>query len=65
MFGIEFLPVLIFLAIYFLPSFISSARMHRNNSSTFVLNLFLGWTFIGWVAALMWALSDNVKNRDE
>jgi hypothetical protein len=29
----------------------------------FVLNLFLGWTFLGWVVALIWACS--AKKRKE
>lgn len=26
-----------------------------------MLNLFLGWTFVGWVIALVWALSKDTK----
>ena len=26
-----------------------------------MVNLFLGWTFLGWVVALAWAFSDNTK----
>jgi hypothetical protein len=25
------------------------------------LNVLLGWTILGWVIALVWALTDNVK----
>lgn len=45
----------VFLAIYFLPAIIASHRRHRNKTAITVLNLFLGWTFIGWVIALVWA----------
>lgn len=48
--GFTFL--LILAAIYFLPSLIAAARGVRNGCSVFVLNLFLGWTLIGWVVAL-------------
>jgi Superinfection immunity protein len=41
------------LAIYFMPSIIGSGK--RNVGAIFILNLFLGWTFIGWVVALVWA----------
>ena len=27
----------------------------------FFLNLFLGWTFIGWVVALIWCYSEDKK----
>ncbi|MCX5101012.1 MULTISPECIES: superinfection immunity protein [unclassified Streptomyces] len=37
--------------LYFLPFFIAAGR-GVNTGSVFVINLFLGWTFIGWVVAL-------------
>ena len=48
---------LLFLAIYFLPTFVAVARKKVNEGAIFVLNLFLGWSLIGWVVALVWALS--------
>jgi Superinfection immunity protein len=44
--------------IYFLPAFIASKRNHRQTTAIALLNLFLGWTFVGWVAALVWAVSN-------
>lgn len=41
--------------LYFLPALIASRRRHHNAMAIFILNLFLGWTFLGWVAALVWA----------
>lgn len=46
---------------YFLPTFIASRRDHPNGTSIFLLNLFLGWTFIGWLGALIWSASAIVK----
>ena len=42
--------------IYFFPTMLS---LFRGNKfwPVFVMNLFLGWTFIGWVWALVWAVS--------
>tara|TARA_B100001057_G_scaffold478500_1_gene549012 strand:- start:201 stop:602 length:402 start_codon:yes stop_codon:yes gene_type:complete len=48
---------LLFLAIYFLPTIVAVARKKVNEGAIFVLNLFLGWSLIGWVVALVWALS--------
>ncbi len=46
---------------YFIPSFIAFNKSH--GAGVFVLNLFLGWTFIGWVVALAWAvLPGNISN---
>ncbi len=45
------------LALYFLPGIIGSARTHHNRLAIWVLNLFLGWTAIGWIVALVWAFT--------
>ena len=42
--------------LYFLPTLIASRREHRNLVAIGALNLFLGWTLIGWVVALVWSL---------
>ena len=51
--------------IYFLPFLIALIRNHTDSTAIFVLNLFLGWTFFGWVVALVWAVKkfdSNPKN---
>ena len=45
------------MGLYFLPTIIALVRQKRNTIAIFVLNFFLGWTFIGWVAALVWSLA--------
>jgi hypothetical protein len=47
---------LFLLAVYFLPWIVANHRRHHNQAALFSLNLFLGWTLIGWVVALVWAL---------
>lgn len=42
---------------YFMPSIIGNARNKKNLSAIVLLNIFLGWTLIGWVVALVWAVS--------
>ena len=49
------------LLLYFLPSIIAVRRAHTNAMSVVVLNLFLGWTFLGWVASLVWSLTTQRK----
>jgi T4 superinfection immunity protein len=40
---------------YFLPSIIALARSKRDILAIFLLNVFLGWSIIGWIVALVWA----------
>lgn len=46
---------LVFVA-YFLPAIIAEIRRKANKASVFVVNLFFGWTVVGWVGCLAWAL---------
>jgi hypothetical protein len=43
--------------LYMLPWAIAAGHKHRQATAIFALNLLLGWTFIGWVVALVWALT--------
>jgi hypothetical protein len=52
---------MIFFGIYFLPAIIAGNREHNNFWPILVLNFLLGYTFIGWVFALIWSMTDNVK----
>jgi hypothetical protein len=47
------LTLICLILLYFLPSIIG--RNKRDAGGIFLLNLFLGWTFIGWVIAFLWA----------
>lgn len=44
------------LAMYMLPTIEAHLKKHPNIASISVLNLFLGWTLVGWVLALVWVL---------
>ncbi len=56
----EWVTIGIILAIYFLPTLLASGRK-KSIGSIFVVNLFLGWTFIGWVVAL--AMAAGAKDK--
>lgn len=45
------------IALYFAPGIVAATRSHPNRMPIFLLDLFLGWTLIGWVGALVWAYS--------
>lgn len=51
-----FVSLLISAVLYFLPTVIALAGHRRNTPAIFLLNLLLGWTFIGWVVALVWSV---------
>jgi hypothetical protein len=54
----DFSGLLILAAIlYFFPTVIALLRWRPNLMAIFALNLFLGWSVIGWVIALVWSLS--------
>ena len=43
------------IAFYFIPAIVALARRVPNKGSVIVVNVFLGWTVIGWVVALAMA----------
>ena len=48
-----------FLVIYLIPAIIGFIRKKDNKMAILLLNLFLGWSLIGWVVALVWAVSKD------
>ena len=50
------------LTIYFLPAMVAHSRKHRNKLAIVILNIFLGWTFVGWVIALVWSCTANTQS---
>ena len=54
---------LVALIFYFLPSIVAGFRGHHNTAAIFILNLLLGWSFIGWVVSLVWAFTETGENR--
>lgn len=50
------LDVLLCLAVYLVPCIVAYYRQHGDTASIAVVNILLGWTFIGWVGCLAWAV---------
>jgi hypothetical protein len=44
---------------YFFPSFVAWRRKKANFRAIFALNCLAGWTFVGWVVAMVWALTND------
>lgn len=57
--------VVICLAITFLPAIIAYRRKHNQKLAIFMLTLFTGWTFIGWVVAIVWASTSDVEDKKD
>ena len=55
-FGLMAIGIII---LYFLPTVFGWSK--KNIAAIFALNLLLGWTLIGWVIALVWALTVDDK----
>lgn len=53
----EFLIVLLVVFVYLLPAFVALGRGHHQATAICALDLLLGWTLLGWVAALVWSLT--------
>jgi Superinfection immunity protein len=61
LFALFFFPFFGFgFVMYFLPSIVALARSKRDIAGIILLNFFLGWTMIGWVVALVWAVKTDV-----
>jgi len=52
---------IVILSCYFLPSIVAFSRKHLNFMPIFLVNLFLGFTGIGWIVALVWSVSHQKK----
>ena len=52
-------------AAYFAPTIIALARKSRDIGVVIAVNMFLGWTLVGWVVALAFALRDNSAHNQQ
>jgi hypothetical protein len=46
---------------YFIPAIISLVRNNKKTTEAIIINIFLGWTVIGWIIALIMAISGEAK----
>ena len=57
--------IILIAILYMVPFLLANHRRHRNQVPIFFLNLFFGWTVIGWVGALIWASTAESKKLFE
>lgn len=48
---------------YLLPAMIASIRQVDRAGAIIVINVIFGWTVLGWIAALLWAITDKEQTR--
>lgn len=55
------LGAVVLVIVYFGPTIIARRRKHQQKTAITVLNIFGGWTFLGWLVALVWAFTTPSK----
>ena len=58
-----FLMIGLGIVAYFIPGIIAVTRRHRKATFILIVNLFFGWSVLGWIFALVWALRANVAPK--
>lgn len=48
--------LLLAIALYFAPAIVAAARNTHNATAILLLNVFLGWTVVGWFVAMLMAI---------
>ena len=55
---IALIAIALGIVLYILPWLIARHREHKDTTVIGLLTVFLGWTTLGWIAALVWAFTD-------
>lgn len=48
-------------AFYLMPAFIAGIRDAPNYSMILLINILAGWTVLGWIAMVIWAIVDKAE----
>ncbi|MCR6661027.1 MAG: superinfection immunity protein [Asticcacaulis sp.] len=56
---------IIFMGMYFAPGIVATLRKHSAVLAIWAVNLFFGWTIIGWIWALIWALGHTFNKSQQ
>ena len=62
---VVFFMLALFSSVYFLPTLLAFGRKMRYRLPLFVVNIFFGWTFIGWVFCMAWAFWPDRDEHNE
>jgi cytochrome bd-type quinol oxidase subunit 2 len=61
--ALGFLVLGVLALVYFMPTFVAVFRKHHNAAAIVILNILTGWSFVGWVAALVWSFTE-IRTKD-
>jgi GDSL-like Lipase/Acylhydrolase family/Superinfection immunity protein len=53
--------IILVLVFYLLPSVIATTRKVQHDSAIILINVIFGWTILGWIAALIWAIVEQPR----
>lgn len=56
--GWDAMEALLAIIVYMAPTIVAIVRKHRV-AQVLVINLLLGWSIIGWIVALVWAVGER------
>jgi hypothetical protein len=55
---------IILVIFYFAPLLVARSRKHKSYHAIALVNVFLGWTVIGWLWAAIWAHTGNTSEGE-
>jgi hypothetical protein len=58
---LNIVAMVLFLTVYLVPTMVAVSRRHVNAMSILLTNIYLGFTVIGWIIALIWAFSNTAS----
>jgi hypothetical protein len=54
---------IIIAAVYLAPTFAAFYAKSKHRHGIGIINVLLGWTIIGWIGALLWAMYDKEPEK--
>ena len=58
---VELMPLML-VCLYFVPFMVAAARDHDSFVAILIANVLLGWTGIGWLACMAWAILSPARS---
>ena len=54
---------IVIIGFYLLPGIIASIRKHGSVVAIWIVNIFLGWTVLGWFISLVWSFTSTGREQ--